>query len=109
MLQVQSCELLKNYDMAKHIKIGKLYDWVPYFGLICILILGYIYIVHGAEKKIRKINNCHKEVEEIRREFYSIKQKCMYDGTLYQVTKHISGMKMDGVVPIPKKIDKSDA
>lgn len=95
--------------MSTHTKIGKLYDWVPYFGMVSLLLIVYIYTVHGAEKKIRKINECHKEMEELRREFYSIKQKCMYDGTLYQVTKKINGMQMEGTVPIPKKIDKSDA
>jgi len=93
--------------MAKN-KFGKLYDWVPYFGLVCLLTLFYIGTVQSAEKKIRNINNKHKEIEELRREFISIKKKSQYNGTLYQVAKDVEGVDMESEIHIPKKIEKKD-
>lgn len=93
--------------MAK-LKVGKLYNWVPYLGLVCVLTLGYIYTVHSAEKKIRMIDIKHKQIEELRREYISIKQKSQYNGTLYQVAKEIEGVDMESEIHIPKKIKKSD-
>ncbi len=96
--------------MAKtKIKAGKLYDWVPYFGLVCLLTLCYIGTVHSAERKIRNINNEHKKIEALKREFISIKKKSQYNGTLYQVAKEIDGVDMESEIHIPKKIEKSDA
>ena len=65
--------------------------------------------MHGAEKKIRRINDKHKEVEALRREYISIKQKSQYNGTLYQVARDIEGVDMKNEIHIPKKIEKSDA
>lgn len=90
-------------------RIGKLYEWSPYIGLICLLVIMYIANIHRVEKKIRKINTTHKKIEELRREYISVKQKSMYNGTLYQVTRHMEGVSMDRDVRIPKKIEKIDA
>lgn len=89
--------------------IGKLYKWLPYFGLICLLVIVYIANVHRVEKKVRKINKTHKEIEELHREYISIKQRSMYNGTLYQVTKDLEGVDMNRDVRIPVKIDRVDA
>ncbi len=90
--------------MKKTKKIGALYTWLPYFGLVCVLTLIYIGNVHKAEKKIRQINDLHKEIEELRREYIAIKQQSMYDGTLYQVGKKVEGLELAESVKIPKKI-----
>lgn len=95
--------------MAKQSKSTKLYDWIPYLGLICLLVLCNIATVHSAEKKIRKINQKHKEIEALRREFISVKQKSQYNGTLYQVAKELEGVDMESEIHIPKKIEKTDA
>ena len=95
--------------MAKQSKGTKLYDWVPYLGLVCLLVLCHIATVHSAEKKIRKINKKHKEIEALRREFISVKQKSQYNGTLYQVAKEVIGIDMESEIHIPKKIQKTDA
>lgn len=91
--------------MKKTKKIGTIYTWVPYFGLVCLMTLIYIGNVHRAEKKIRHINQTHKEIEELKRQYISIKQKSMYDGTLYQVGQKVEGLRLDGSVKIPKKIE----
>ena len=91
--------------MKKTNKIGTIYGWLPYFGFICILTLLYIGNVHRAEKKIRKINKTHHEIEELRREYISIKQRSMYNGTLYQVGEKVEGLDLKKEVKIPRKIN----
>ncbi len=88
---------------------AKLYDWLPFFGLVCLLTLCYIGTVHSAEKKIRRIDRVHKEVEDIRQEYFSILQKIMFEGTMHEVVKEIEGVDMTKEVRIPKKIKKVDA
>ncbi len=95
--------------MAKQSKKFNFYDWLPYLGLVGLLVLCNIATVHSAEKKIRKINKKDKEIEALRREYISIKQKSQYNGTLYQVTKEMDGVDMDSEIHIPKKIEKTDA
>jgi len=95
--------------MNKRFQITRLYDWMPYFGLICMLVLGYIATVHSAEKKIRKINDKHREIEDIRREYISIKKKVQHKGTLYEVAKDVKGVDLESEVHIPKKIEYIDA
>lgn len=92
--------------MTKQVKkIGTIYTWLPYFSLICFLTLIYIGNVHRAEKKIRRINETHKEMEELRRQYITIKQRSMYDGTLYQVGKKVRGLDLSESVKIPNKIE----
>jgi len=92
--------------MTKLIGISKLYDWVPYFGLVCLLVLCYIATVHSTETKIRKINQKHKEIEDIRREYISVKRDVQHEGTLYEVAKEVKGVDMENEIHIPKKIEK---
>ncbi|MEL6122512.1 MAG: FtsL-like putative cell division protein [Bacteroidota bacterium] len=94
--------------MAKQQRNINLYDWVPYLGLVCLLTLFYIATVHHAEKKIRRINQKHREIETLRREYISIKQKSQYNGTLYQVAKEIEGVDMESEIHVPKKIERDD-
>lgn len=90
-------------------KERKLTRWFPYLGLLVALTLVYIGTVHSAEKKIRKINQKHKEIQALNREFISVKQQSQYNGTLYQVAKEIEGVDMESEIHIPKKIEKNDA
>ena len=76
--------------------------------LICVLVVIYIGNVHSVQKKIRVINHEHKEIEALKREYFSIKKKCLYDGTLNQVSKQIEGMDLDKRVPVPMKIEKDN-
>jgi hypothetical protein len=92
--------------MTKGIKVAKLYEWVPYFGLVCLLVLCYIATVHSAERKIREINAAHKEIEDIRREYITIKRDVQYEGTLYEVAKDVKGVNMNEEIRIPRKIEK---
>jgi len=92
--------------MTKRIKISKLYDGVPYFGLVCLLVLCYIATVHSAERKIRKINDKHREIEDVRREYITVKRDVQYEGTLYEVAKDVKGVDMEDKIHIPKKIEK---
>ncbi len=92
--------------MSKYIKIAKLYDWVPYFGLVCLLVLCYIATVHSTERKIRKINDKHRQIEDIRREYISVKREVQHEGTLYEVAKDVKGVNMNNEIHIPKKIEK---
>ncbi len=92
--------------MAKDSKVGRLYDWLPYGALLCLLVLVYIANVHRVQKKIRAINEEYKQIEELKREYFSIKQKSLYDGTLNQVAKKIEGFDLEREVPVPKKIEK---
>ena len=95
--------------MAKGLKMNRIYDWVPYFALVCLLVLCYIATVHAAEKKIRKINEKHQEIEDVRREYISIKKKVQHKGTLYEIVKDVKDVDMGGEVHIPKKIEYIDA
>ena len=92
--------------MSKRIKFSKIYDWVPYFGLVCLLVLCYIATVHSTERKIRKINDKHREIEDIRREYISVKREVQHEGTLYEVAKDVKGVNMNDEIHIPKKIEK---
>ncbi len=92
--------------MSKRIKMSKLYGWVPYFGLVCLLVLCYIATVHSAERKIRMIDKKHREIEDIRREYISIKRDVQHEGTLYEVAKDVKGMDMNDEIHMPKKIEK---
>ena len=92
--------------MSKRMRITKLYDWVPYFGLVCLLVLCYIATVHSTERKIRNINDKHRQIEDIRREYISIKREVQYKGTLYEVAKEVNGMNMNNDIQIPEKIEK---
>ena len=92
--------------MRKRLRISRLYDWVPYFGLVCLLILCYIATVHSTERKIRKINQKHREIEDIRREYISVKREVQHKGTLYEVAKEVKGVNMDNEIHIPVKIEK---
>ncbi len=82
---------------------------MPYFGLVCLLILCYIATVHSTEKKIRKINEKHRQIEDLRREYISIKKKVQHEGTLYEVAKDVHGVDLESEVRIPKKIEYTDA
>lgn len=93
---------------TKNKKFG-LYDWLPYFGLVCMLTLFYIGTVHSAENKIRRIDKVHKETEDVRQEYFSILQKMMFEGTMHEVIKDVKGVDMTKEVRIPKKIKKIDA
>ena len=95
--------------MAKKIKVSKLYSWLPYFGLVSVLMLCYIATVHSAQNKIRKIDKKHKEIEEVRREYISIKKEVQHKGTLYEIGKTVEGVDMKDEVYIPKKIEDIDA
>ncbi len=86
----------------------QLKSWLPYVGLVSMLVIIYIGNVHSVQKKIRVINKEHKEIEALKREYFSVKKKCLYDGTLNQVTKEIDGMDLDKRVPVPKKIEKDN-
>ena len=92
--------------MMKRIRIARLYDWVPYFGLVCLLVLCYIATVHSTERKIRKINEKHREIEDIRREYISVKREVQHKGTLYEVAKDVKGVDVDHDVHIPQKIEE---
>ena len=94
--------------MSKGVKIGKLYDWLPFGLMLIAMMLVYISIVHRVEKKIRTIDHLHSDIEELKRSYFSIKQKSWYDGTLNQVVKKVEGVHMEGKVAIPQKIDKVD-
>ena len=94
--------------MAKKDKSLKINSWLPLGGLVCVLILLYIFNVHRVEKKIRTIDHLHSDIEELRREHFSVMQKSWYDGTLNQVAKKVDGVDIKNRVAIPKKIDKPD-
>lgn len=94
--------------MANKDKVGRLYDWVPFGGLICLLVIAYIANVHRVEKKIRTIDHLHSDIEELKREYFSIKQKSWYNGTLNQVAKKVDGLDMSKRISIPKTIEKTD-
>lgn len=94
--------------MLKRKKTVNLYSWLPYGGLICALVLIYISNVHRVQKKIRVISTEYKEIEELKREYFSIKKRSLYDGTLNQVAKKIEGVDLDKRVSMPKKIEKSN-
>lgn len=87
-------------------KVAKLYDWAPYFGLVCLLTLCYIATVHSAERKIREINEKHREIEDVRREYITIKRDVQHEGTLYEVAKEVKGVNMNNEIRLPKKIEK---
>jgi len=70
------------------------------------LVLCYIATVHSTETKIRKINQKHKEIEDIRREYISVKRDVQHEGTLYEVAKEVKGVDMENEIHIPKKIEK---
>jgi len=91
--------------MKTRINLSRFYDWVPYFGLVCLLVLAYIATVHSAERKIRKINEKHKEIEEIRREYIMIKRDVQHEGTLYEVAKDMKGVDMTKEIHIPRRIE----
>jgi hypothetical protein len=90
-------------------KSNQLVRWLPYVVLIGLLVVLYIGNVHSVQKKIRLINNQHKEIEALKREYYSIKKRSLYEGTLNQVIKDIDGIDIKDKVPVPKKIDNKDA
>lgn len=94
--------------MAKKVTIAKVYDWVPYGALLVLLMLLYIANVHRVEKKIRKVEQVHAEIEALKRECYTIKQKSMYDGTLIQVVKKVDGVDLKKEIIIPHKIKKDN-
>lgn len=94
--------------MSKRRKSIDFYSWLPYGALICVLVVIYISNVHRVQKKIRVINAEHKEIEELKREYFSIKKRSMYNGTLNQVVKEIDGIDLDKRVSMPKKIEKSN-
>ncbi len=90
-------------------KSNQFINWIPFVVLIGVLVVIYIGNVHSVQKKIRTINSQHKEIEALKREYYSIKKKSLYEGTLNQVIKDIDGIDIKDEVPVPKKIDNKDA
>lgn len=90
-------------------KPNQLIKWMPFVALVGLLIVVYIGNVHAVQKKIRVINKQHKEIEALKREYFSIKKRSLYEGTLNQVIRDIDGIDIKDEVPVPKKIDKRDA
>ena len=82
--------------------------WMPFVALVGLLVVAYIGNVHSVQKKIRVIDKQHKEIEALKREYFSIKKRSLYEGTLNQVIRDIDGIDIKDEVPVPKKIDKSD-
>lgn len=95
--------------MSKKDTVEQMYKWAPYGALLVLLTLLYISNVHRVEKKIRHINRLHSNTETLKREYYSIKQKSWYDGTLNQVVKKVDGVDISKDVVIPHKIKRGNA
>jgi len=81
---------------------------MPFVVLLALLVVFYIGNVHAVQKKIHVINKEHKEIEALKREYFSIKKRSLYEGTLNQVIKDIDGVEIKEEVPVPKKIAKED-
>ena len=90
-------------------KIGKLYEGLPFFAMVCALVILYIANVYGAEKKIRRIDRLDKQIETLKREYISVTAKSVDNGRLFEVAKSINGVDVTKEVRIPKRIDKTDA
>lgn len=78
-----------------------------FIGLWVLFGLVYISNVHGAEKKLRKMNTVQKEIDDVRRTYIHVKDKTLYSGTQYEIAKNVEGMNIEKEVKIPKKIKKS--
>ena len=89
--------------------VGKLYEGLPYFAMLCGLALVYIANVHNAEKKIRKIDAAHKKIEEIKRDYIHVKARSVDNGRLFEVAKEMNGLDVTKEIRIPKKIEKLSA
>ena len=79
---------------------------MPYVALIALLVVLYIGNVHAVQKKIHKINKEHKAIEALKREYFSVKKRNLYRGTLNEVVKDIEGVEIKDKVPVPIKISK---
>jgi len=53
-----------------------------------------------------KLDDKHREIEDVRREYITVKRDVQYEGTLYEVAKDVKGVDMEDKIHIPKKIEK---
>jgi len=78
-----------------------------FITLWAVLALIYIANVHSAEKKIREMDKTQKEIEELRRTYINVKDKSLYEGTMYQIVQQVDGMEVNKSAKIPKKIKRT--
>ena len=88
----------------------RLYPWViknlNFIALWVVFGLVYIANVHSAEKKLREMDKTQKEIEELRRAYINVKDKSLYEGTMYQIVQSVEDMVIDKDAKIPIRIKK---
>ncbi|NBB88942.1 MAG: hypothetical protein GVX96_04025 [Bacteroidetes bacterium] len=84
------------------LKTERVVRQMPLVYLLFILGLIYIFSVHAAERKLRKISNLENEVQETRWKYMSEKSKLMNSTTFSKIESQVSSMRLqsDGKPPI---------
>lgn len=67
---------------------------LPLLYLIAFLALVYIFSVHSADRKLRKISKLEKEVQETRWVYMSEKAKLMKSTTYSKIESQVSAMQL---------------
>lgn len=98
---------MKNADKKptywlQRLKKERVVRQMPIVYLLFFLALIYIFSVHAAERKLRKISSLENEVKELRWKYMSEKSKLMNSTTYTKIESQVSSMRLqnDGKPPI---------
>ncbi|NBC24091.1 MAG: hypothetical protein GVX78_00560 [Bacteroidetes bacterium] len=77
-----------------HIRKERMFRQLPLLYLIAFLALTYIFSVHAADRKLRKISQLEKEVQETRWVYMSEKAKLMKSTTYSRIENQVKSMQL---------------
>lgn len=91
---------MENIDNTKptfwswRIKKERMFQQLPFLYLMATLALVYIFSVHSADRKLRKISQLEKEVQETRWVYMSEKAKLMKSTTYSRIEGQVKAMQL---------------
>ncbi|HRK55072.1 MAG TPA: FtsL-like putative cell division protein [Cyclobacteriaceae bacterium] len=96
--------------LERHIKLETYFEegfpvkYLPKILFVLMLSLIYIGNTHYSEKTIRKINNLHTEVEDIRADYTTLKADLMFASKQSEVARRVKSLGLKESIKPPYKI-----
>jgi hypothetical protein len=78
--------------------------FVRYMLFVAVFGIFYIANTHYADRKVRTLNKLHKEVDELRTDFMTLKAKNLIEGKRSEIRKRVEQMGLGESTEVPYQI-----
>lgn len=78
----------------KIMEAKRMFSHLPFISTVVLLVLVYIFNVHVAERKMRKIQDMKQDVKEVRWKYVSVHSELMHNTTQSQIADRVKKLDL---------------